>query len=226
MLGLGLATLVVTPTEAVRREAIAHFRLHPARVVAVPLAASAHFRPRGPRPGGKPYFLYVGTLEPRKNIPAILEAWRRLRVEHEVELVLAGRRRDDFPSPATAPGLRVLGETPEEDLPRLYSEAVACLYPSLYEGFGLPVVEAMRCGAAVIGSRDPAVMEVAGGAAEHVEARDTAGWVRAMRAALVNPDWLAGWRERALRRGLEFSWAATARRTREVYEEAGRRFHG
>ncbi len=225
LLSLGLATMVITQTEAVRREAVTSFRLHPSRVVAVPLAASEHFRPRAPGgPDPCPYFLFVGTLEPRKNVGAILSAWREIRKRHDVDLVLAGRRRADFPEVAPERGLRVIGETAEEDLPGLYSQAVACLYPSLYEGFGLPVLEAMQCGAAVLASRDPAILEVSGGAAVSLEARDVRAWVEAMRAALTQPDWLSGWRDRALRRAADFSWPRTARLTRAVYVEAIRRF--
>ena len=76
---LGLATMIVTPSEAVRRQAIAMFRLPASRVVAIPLAASAHFRPVEPARRPKPYFLFVGTLEPRKNLGTIIDAWREVR---------------------------------------------------------------------------------------------------------------------------------------------------
>ena len=79
------------------------------------------------------------------------------------DLVLAGRARADFPAPTAEPGLRVLGAVPDAELPGLYSGALAVVYPSLYEGFGLPVLEAMQCGAVVITSRDPAIVEVTGG---------------------------------------------------------------
>src|SRR5208282_6780266 len=105
------------------------------------------------------------TLEPRKNIGLILDLWRELRRDHPIDLVLAGRRRADFPEIPAEPGLRVAGLTPEEELPGLYSGAVACLYPSYYEGFGLPVLEAMQCGAVVMASSDPSIREVADDAA-------------------------------------------------------------
>ena len=224
LLRLGLATMVVTPTEAVRRHAMDHFHLAPARVVAIPLAASAFFCPTPVSQPVTPYFLYVGTLEPRKNIALILDAWREIRREHLVDLVIAGRRRDDFPEIPTEPGLRLLGAIPDSDLPALYSGALASLYPSEYEGFGLPVLEAMQCGAAVFTSLDPAIAEVAGDAAARLDTRDPSAWVEAMRSALTRPDWIADLRQAGLRRAAQFSWAQTAALTREVYAEAARRF--
>jgi glycosyltransferase involved in cell wall biosynthesis len=225
LIGLGLATMIVTPSEAVRRQAIDRFGFHPARIAAVPLAAAAHFRPVPERARANPYLLFLGTLEPRKNLETLLEAWREVRGRCGVELVLAGRRRQDLDQlREPEPGLRVLGEVSEETLPALYSGAVAVLYPSLYEGFGLPVLEAMQCGALVIASRDPAIREVAGEAAVLVDARDTAAWVEAMSAAVTNPESMAAHRARSLDQARSFSWGRTARLTREVYLEALRRF--
>ncbi|HEX8985041.1 MAG TPA: glycosyltransferase family 1 protein, partial [Bryobacteraceae bacterium] len=138
LLGLGLATMVITPAEAIRKEAMERFRIPPNRIVAVPEAAAACFRPVDEEPAAAPYFLYAGALEPRKNLSVIVEAWRLLRRRHAVELVLAGPCRDGFEAPVQEPGLRIAGEVPDEELARLYSGAVAFLYPSLYEGFGLP----------------------------------------------------------------------------------------
>jgi glycosyltransferase involved in cell wall biosynthesis len=224
LLRLGLARMVITPSEAVRIEAIERFRLRPDRVVAVPLAASPTFRRVQSKPS-KPYFLFVGTLEPRKNIGRLIEAWREVRKSHDVDLVLAGRPRTGFPAPAPEAGLRVLGAVPEAELPMLYSGALACVYPSLYEGFGLPVLEAMQCGALVVTSRDPAIMEVAGEAAICVEATDTRALAEALAAVAgslkkgsqANFEDL---RARAIVRAREFSWQRTARLTRAVYESA------
>jgi glycosyltransferase involved in cell wall biosynthesis len=224
LLRLGVATMVITLCEAIRRECIETFRIAPARVVAVPLAASDHFRPAARAGAAKPYFLYVGTIEPRKNVPLIVDAWREVHQAHDVELVIAGRVRSDGPSIRPEPGVRLLGETPDADLPGLYSEALACLYPSHYEGFGLPVLEAMQCGAPVFTSHDAAIREVSGGAAVHLDARDPRAWADAMRVAIERPEWVASLREAGLRRAREFSWARTARLTREVYDEALRRF--
>jgi len=224
LLRLGLAAMVITPSEAVRRAAIERFHLPADRVVAVPHAAGAGFRPVELAQADPPYLLYVGTLEPRKNIGLILDLWRELRREQAVDLVLAGRRRADFPVIASEPGLQVLGYTADEALPALYSGAIACLYPSYYEGFGLPVLEAMQCGALVIASRDPAIMEVAGDGAILLDVRDRAAWMDALRPALTQPERMRAIREKALLKAGEFSWTETAKRTRAVYDQAAERF--
>jgi len=224
LLRFGLASMIITPSEAVRRETIERFHWPADRIVAVPLAAGENFRPVAAQQTNRPYLLYVGTLEPRKNLELLHRVWRELRKTHDIELVLAGRRRDDFPEIAPEPGLRLLGLTPEEELPRLYSGAFACLYPSYYEGFGLPVLEAMQCGAAVLASRDPAIMEVASDGAWLLDIREPQAWIEALRALLSQPERLTELRQRALRRAAEFSWTKTATLTREVYDEAARRF--
>jgi glycosyltransferase involved in cell wall biosynthesis len=224
LLRLGLATMVITHTDAIRRAAIDRFHLQSDRVVAVPLAAAPCFRPTPPPQRSSPYLLYVGTLEPRKNISWILDLWRELRREHPIDLVLAGRRRPDFAEIPPEPGLQVAGLTPEQDLPALYSGAVACLYPSHYEGFGLPVLEAMQCGALMLASRDPAIMEVAGDGAILLDVRDRAAWMAALRSAVTQSERMRGLRERALARAGDFSWKNTARLTKAVYERAVQRF--
>jgi glycosyltransferase involved in cell wall biosynthesis len=228
LLRLGLATMIITCSEAVKRQAIERFRLSADRVAVVPLAAAASFRPMPAPEHSPPYLLYVGTLEPRKNVGLVLDLWRELRREHPIDLILAGRRRADFPEIPPEPGLHLTGLTPEEDLPGLYSGASACLYPSFYEGFGLPVLEAMQCGAVVIASNDPAIREVAGDGARNaadagailLDVRDRGAWLEVLRTAILRPEWMCAWRERAITRASQFSWTRTARLTRAVYEQA------
>jgi glycosyltransferase involved in cell wall biosynthesis len=221
LLEMGVATMVITPSELVRKQAITRFRLRPDRVVAIPEAAAPWFAPVAPpAPPGRRYFLFVGTIEPRKNLEMLLDAWREVRREHEIDLFIAGRRRADAPPIAPEPGLQLLGEVPDEQLPALYSGALAFVYPSLYEGFGLPVLEAMQCGAPVIASR--AVAEVGGEAAIYA---DTAlELAQAMRDVALHADRLAEWRERSLARAREFTWDRAARETYAVYAEARKRF--
>jgi glycosyltransferase involved in cell wall biosynthesis len=223
LLEFGVATMVITPGEGVRRQAIERFRLHPDRVVAVPEAAAPWFRPL-PRAvadaPGKPYFLFVGALEPRKNLPMVVEAWREVRRKHAVDLMLVGRRRADAPALTDEPGVKLAGEVPDAELPKLYSSALAFVYVSQYEGFGLPVVEAMQCGSCVIASH--AVAEAAGDAALYA---DTAGELATIMSTVAEgPELAAEYRARAVARAAEFSWERTARLTHEVYLEACRRF--
>ena len=223
ILELGLATMVITYTESVRRQAIERFRLDPDRVVAVPAAAPAWCRPPAELVAGgagTPYFLFVGTLEPRKNLPVLVEAWHEVRRRHSVDLILAGRLRADGPRFDPEPGLKLAGEVPDADLPMLYSRALAFVYPSRYEGFGLPVIEAMQCGACVIGSK--AVVDAAGDAALYGDSSEELA--RAMTAVIEQPELAADFRARGLARAAGFSWERTARMTYEVYLEARRRF--
>lgn len=212
LIGLGLATMLIVPTNAVRRQVLDRFRIHPDRVVAVPEGASLR---RVATQTVPPYFLFVGTVEPRKNVPALISAWRPLR--DRAGLVIAGRHREDAPELHSEPGLTIAGEVSEQRLAELYSGAVALVYTSLYEGFGLPIVEAMQCGTPVIASRDEALVEVAGGAAIHAQPHELTG---AMRALLDDASLRARYADAALLRGREFTWDRTARLTREVYGEA------
>ena len=221
LLGLRIATMTITPTEAVRAQVIDRFRLPASRVVAVPHGASEAFRPVEAQ-AGSPYFLYAGTLEPRKNLDTILNAWREVRRGHPVDLVLAGRRRADFHELPPQPGLRLAGEVTDEELARLYSGALAFLYPSHYEGFGLPVLEAMHCGACVFISKDVALREIAGCAA--LSLGSVKEWAGAMSMAANDSAWIAGWRAKGLARAKDFSWEKAARLTRQVYLEARQRF--
>jgi glycosyltransferase involved in cell wall biosynthesis len=214
----GFVTAVITPTEAIRSEAITRFSLDPSTVFAVPHAASPLFRPM-PAEAGEKYFIFVGTLEPRKNIARIIDAWRV--VTPRVSLKIVGRARRDFPALAPEPGLELLGELPDNALPGLYSNALAAIYPSLYEGFGLPVLEAMQCGALVVTSNDPAIVEVAGhDNALHFDATDTHALATTLQAVAADPARFVSLRQRARERASQFTWRRSAERTRDVYLHA------
>jgi glycosyltransferase involved in cell wall biosynthesis len=169
------------------------------------------------------YILHVGTLQPRKNLVRLMEAVDTLPAD--VGLVLAGRpgwlagpllRAAE----ARAPRVRVLSFVPEEDLAGLYSGATVFAFPSLYEGFGFPVLEAMACGAPVVCSEAASLPEVAGEAAMRVNPLDTSALARALRQVLADP----GLRARLAAAGYDqitrFSWERAARETWAVLEEA------
>ena len=219
LLRLRVPTLILTPSDAIRREAIGYFGWPESRIVAVPLAPADWLKPAPSAPEGLPYFLHVGALEPRKNVAAIVEAWRLLPAGGS-RLVLAGRPRPDFALPRPAPGLEILTDVPDGQLAALYSNAAAVLCLSSYEGFGLPVLEAMRCGAPVIASNDPAIRETAGGAACIADSRDPKSVAEAMLAMIANPNLRADLSARGSARASLFTWSRTARETRAAYAEA------
>jgi glycosyltransferase involved in cell wall biosynthesis len=206
------ASHIITPSEAVRGEAIRRFGVSPERITAIPLAASGHFRPV-PQPSS-PYFLFVGTLEPRKGLQTLLEAWRA--TGKTIPLRIAGRLRADFPPLVPEHNLELMGEVPDSALPPLYTNANAVIYPSEYEGFGLPVLEAMQCGANVITSCDPALMELTGDAAQHVSS------AQELHAALTFDADSSARRGAAIARAAQYSWKLTAQRTHAVYERVAR----
>jgi glycosyltransferase involved in cell wall biosynthesis len=228
------ARMVLAPSESTRRDIVRLLGLDPARVRVVPYAPGPAFAPQPPdaqrlaRAYGvaEPYFVYVGTLEPRKNLTRALRAFATLAAAlPDHRFVLAGQpgwHCDDVLAEVQAAAGRVLllGYVPEEDLPLLYSHAVAMVYPSLYEGFGLPVVEAMACGTPVITSRSSSLEEIARDAAALVDPLDERSIAEAMHAVATDPALRASLRTRGLARAASFTWARTARETAEVYGEA------
>lgn len=171
------------------------------------------------------FILYLGTLEPRKGIDTLIEAFARLAaagLPHR--LVIAGRPGWSWQSLidlAAARGLgdrvRFLDYVPDEDRARLYGAAAVFAFPSRYEGFGLPVVEAMACGTPVVCSDAAALPEVAGGAAVLVPPDQPVVLAEAIAGVLKDPGRAADLRDRGLRRAAELTWDRTARSTLEVY---------
>jgi glycosyltransferase involved in cell wall biosynthesis len=181
------------------------------RIRVVSNAAEAAFTPDGPREHGD-YVLAVGTLEPRKNLARAIEAAQRLGVE----LRVAGARGWGGVE-AAGPGVSWVGFATDGDLARLYRGALCVVYPSLYEGFGIPILEAMSCGTPVVTSRGGATEEVAGGAAVLVDAEDVASIAAGIEEAIARRDEL---RDAGLRRAREYSWDASAKLLLQAYEDA------
>jgi glycosyltransferase involved in cell wall biosynthesis len=172
------------------------------------------------------YIYYVGVLEPRKNVPLLIEAYAAIAASYpDVPLVLAGKKGwmyEAIFARVQALGLvdrvRFLGHVPLDHLIGLYSGAAAFAYPSRYEGFGLPVLEAMQCGAPVVTSNVSSMPEVVGDAAILVDPDDARVVASALRRLLDDPVAAAGLGRRGIERARSFSWERCARETLQVYE--------
>ena len=208
---LRTARRIIAVSEFTASELEELLRLPRERIRVVPNAVDPAFTPDGPRTAGD-YVLAVGTLEPRKNLPRTIEATRALGLE----LHVAGARGWGGVT-ADGDGVRWLGEVPDGELASLYRGALCVAYPSLYEGFGIPVVEAMACGTPVVTSAGGATEEIAGGAAVLVDPLDTAGIASGIEEAISRRDELS---RLGLERACAFSWDESARRTLDVYREA------
>jgi len=224
------AQAVIAISEATRASAIQHYHLPPEKVYAIPLGVHPRFQPasqmdmvaiRNKYRLPEAFLLAVGTIEPRKNLGVLLEA---LRQDPALSLVLAGRRgwlSEPFFKQLETSGcqsrVHLLGYTPEDDLPALYSAARLFVFPSLYEGFGLPVLEAMACGAPVICSNTSSLPEVAGEAALLVNPTDAHSVQSAITRAWRDETLRADLRRRGERQAARFTWQSTARQTLAVY---------
>jgi glycosyltransferase involved in cell wall biosynthesis len=173
------------------------------------------------------FMLYLGTLEPRKNLPRLLEAYTTVSEGIPQHLVMSGAKgwkSDPIFECIKRAGLEkrvhVTGYVEDEMIPALLSMADFLVYPSLYEGFGLPVLEAMACGTAVIGSDAASIPEVAGEAALLVNPLSVEDIAKKVRRLAMDDDLRAELSQKGLKRAAEFSWADTARRTVEVYRKA------
>jgi glycosyltransferase involved in cell wall biosynthesis len=204
------ASAVITISEFTKREVVELLGVAEERVHAIPLAAGEAFAP-GDAPADGEYVLAVGTLEPRKNLPRLAEAARQVDVELRV---VGARGWGDVQ--ANGAGVSWLGEVSDGELAALYRGAACVAYPSLYEGFGLPVLEAMACGAAVVTSRGSATQELAEGAAVLVDALDPRSIAAGLVEAIERREEL---RQLGLERAARYSWDRVADRTLEVYRE-------
>jgi glycosyltransferase involved in cell wall biosynthesis len=205
------ATLVIAVSEFTKRELVELLRVPPEKVRVVANGVTESFMPAGPAAEGN-YVLAVGTLEPRKNLERLVEATGRLGVE----LRIAGARgwgRVEL----NGSNVQWLGELGDDRLAELYRGARCLVYPSLYEGFGIPVLEAMACGTPVVTSRGGALEETAGGAAVLVDPHDVASIAEGIERAELRRDELAAL---GLARAATFGWDRTAYATVAVYREA------
>ena len=230
---------VIAVSESTKRDLVTLVGADARKITVVYEAAGSSFRPAAPdaisavrqRYGIEgDYILFVSTIEPRKNIPLLLQAYARLKAAWPEQqtlprLVLCGRKGwlyDNIFTILNELGLCDLvtftGGVPTEDLPPLYSGALFFVLPSLYEGFGLPVLEAMSCGAPVICSCTSSLPEVAGDAALMVDPQDIVGLAAAMQRLGLDPDLRREMAARGLVQAERFSWERAAQETLAVYQ--------
>jgi len=204
------AARVIAVSEFTKRELVELLRVPDERIRVVPNGVAAPFVASGARADGE-YVLVVGTVEPRKNLPRLAEAARA----SGLELRVAGARGwGDVDVNGT--GVRFLGFVPDDELASLYRGALCVAYPSLYEGFGIPVLEALACGAPVVTSSGTAMAEVADGAAVLVDPQDPDAIASGIEEAIARRDELA---PLGPGRAAAFTWRAAAESTARVYEE-------
>jgi glycosyltransferase involved in cell wall biosynthesis len=234
------AERVIAVSQRTASDAVRLLGVDPARIRVVHEAAAPGFWPR-PRDGlaelarrlgfdpdpNRPYVLFVGTLEPRKNVPLLLDAFALLRRQLDAQLLLVGARgwldEPIFVAHARSgvgDAARFLGSLAEDDLALLYSHAGVFVLSSFYEGFGLPVLEAMACGAPVITSNAGPLPEVAGNAALMLPPEDPAAWAAAILDVLSDAALAARLRQRGESWVRRFSWDRAAIQTRDIYREA------
>jgi len=225
------ATRVIADSEATKRDLIHFYHVPAEKITVIYPGRDESLRRVDPAPVRakynlpEDYLLHVGTLQPRKNLLRLIEAWHSsvLRLPSSVALVLAGRP-GWLSSPILAqarehaPFVRLLDYVPDEDLAGLYSGARAFVFPSLYEGFGFPVLEAMACGTPVICSNTSSLPELAGDAALLVDPTDTEALAAAVIRVLSEPDLRAALVEKGFEQVKKFSWARAAEETLAVLE--------
>jgi glycosyltransferase involved in cell wall biosynthesis len=237
------AARILSLSEHTRRDIIETYGIEGERIEAIPLAAPKHFAPvednrelqrvRHTYGIDGDYILSVGSIQPRKNLARLVKAYASLRGEYSADklpkLVLAGkcawlydetlRALEEF---GVKQAVVLTGYVPEADLPALYTGALCFVYPSYFEGFGLPPLEAMKCGAPVIVGNKTSLPEVVGDAALAVDPFDIDAIAKAIKLLMNDSELRAELSVKGQKRAATFDWRETARRTLMVYEEAAR----
>ncbi|MFM2308213.1 MAG: hypothetical protein RLY87_333 [Chloroflexota bacterium] len=233
------AAQLFTVSEHAKNEIVEHLGVAPERVTVTydacdarfapaPTAELTAFRQRNNLP--ERYLFYLGTLEPRKNIPRLIDAYAQIAKETGVPLLIAGGKGWLY-EPILAQAerlqlgdmLRFVGYVPQEEQHLWYGAATAFVFPSLYEGFGMPPLEAMACGTPVIASNASCLPEIVGDAAQQVDPYDVDAIAVAMRRVLSDAELRAEMRTKGIAQAAKFSWLETAQRTHAVYQAVSRR---
>jgi glycosyltransferase involved in cell wall biosynthesis len=245
------ASAILTDSEFSKQDILKHLKVEQSCVTVVPLAAEPRFTPNVPEGDieraqarydlPESYVLYLGNFDPRKNIETLFQVyvWCGETIGDEFPLVING----DADTMATTSGgervtlaqmartleveteVRFIGRVAEEDKPALYAGARCFLFPSTYEGFGLPALEAMACGTPVVGSNAASISEVVGNAGMLVDPMDARRMAGALIAACTEDELHAKLRQRGLLRAAQFTWQRTALETLAVFRTVFRNVH-
>lgn len=231
------ATMIITPTESVKRDLCDYLQVAPEKVVAIAEAPRRQFHPASAaeitaakRKFGlqDDFILFVGTIEPRKNLLTLIQALEEIIFysAFRPQLVIVGKKgwlSEDLFSYIERSTIKeqiiFTGYVSDDDLRALYSACSVFVYPSLYEGFGLPPLEAMACGAPVVASRISSLMEVTGGAAVLAAPKDVRSFASEIIGILENEVKRSSLSKKGLARAAQFSWKKTALLTLDVYKE-------
>ena len=231
------ASLIITATECVRREISEHLHVKADRIRVTPFAPRSGFHALPAAQANQTrqrlgiedeFILFVGTVEPRKNLLTLMRAFDQIlrQTSRRPQLVVVGAEgwlMDELfafiKESSISDRLRLTGYLDDGDLRALYSSCTVFIYPSIYEGFGLPPLEAMACGAPVIASKIATFQETLGSAAEFVEPNDVEALARSIVEILGDEDRRRTLSRRGLEQAAKFSWERTAQLTLEVYRE-------
>lgn len=236
--GLRRAALILTDSEFIKRELMDVFGVQSERIQSVPLGVEPMFHPQSAEETQSlltrhdlihgQYLLTVGTLEPRKNLQTALHAYMLLpqQIRKRFPLVLAGMKGwhmsalEQQIAPLVAAGeIRQLGYLPRTELAMVVAGALALIYPSIYEGFGLPPLEAMACGVPVIASGISSLPEVVGDAGLLIDPHDTEAMAQAMQKLVMDPESWLHLSQKALARSTQFSWSKCVEQTIDAYRQ-------
>lgn len=232
------ADFLLADSKSTRQDLIELLSVPPERIAVIYPGVEAHFCPTADLSAlearlalyglRRPYILGVGTLQPRKNFARLIRAYHLVRQRHGIphRLIIAGAKGWLFEEiEETIRDLRlegwvqVIGFIPDEDLPALYQGAEAFAFPSVYEGFGIPILEALACGTPVVASNTSSLPEAAGEAALLVDPEDVEALAEALWRLIVDAELRNALRARGFEQAKRFSWAASARQVCSIYRQ-------